>query len=177
MSKRPSFEAACKQYPHRFTMEHIPKWAQTFCIVKGKRKFYAPHFRTDREWYEHTKFVDEPGYFGRVGDNHCYTTGQTWPLGPWLDQPFDIPFRSIPIKTTARKRRPTLNDRVLELEYERQDDHWWMVTAYGWAIDPSEDSNSALHNRSFATKREALAYRRHIEPCSCLRCTSKGTLA
>jgi hypothetical protein len=74
-------------------------------------------------------------------------------------------------------RRAKLSDRVLELEYERPDRHWWMVTAYGWAFDPSEDSNDALHNKSFATKREALADRKWIAPCPCLRCTSKGKKA
>jgi hypothetical protein len=72
---------------------------------------------------------------------------------------------------------PTLNDRVLELEYERPDQHWWMVSAYGWAFEPDPDHNAASHNRSFATKREALAFRKWIEPCTCLRCTSKGTKA
>ena len=74
----------------------------------------------------------------------------------------------------ATHKRASLDARVLELEYERPDDHWWMVSAYGWAFDPDDDHNSALHNKSFATKREALAARKWIEPCKCLRCTSQG---
>lgn len=70
-----------------------------------------------------------------------------------------------------------LADRVLELEYESPDRHWWMVTAYGWAFDAHDDHASALHNSSFPTKREALAARKSLQPCKCLRCTSKGKLA
>lgn len=70
-----------------------------------------------------------------------------------------------------------LADRVLELEYEPPDEHWWMVSAYGWAFEASDDASSALHNSSFPTKREALASRKWLKPCKCLRCTSKGKLA
>lgn len=89
MKRRPSFEEACARYPHRYTMEHVPNWAHSTCVFKEGRRYYAPQFRTDREWYDNTKFEDEPGYLGRVGDHYCYTTGQTWPLGKWLDAPFN----------------------------------------------------------------------------------------
>jgi hypothetical protein len=76
---RPTFQQACSRYVHRFTMEHVPAWARQ-PVEPGK--FYAPQFRSDREWYEHTTF---PGDAGHLGDrNHCFTSGQTWPLGEWL---------------------------------------------------------------------------------------------
>jgi hypothetical protein len=84
MTKRPSFQIACAQYVHRFTMQHIPQWARKPC--EGNGKFYAPAYRTDAEWYNNTKFPGEDGHIGNR--NHCFTTGQTWPLGQWLDKPY-----------------------------------------------------------------------------------------
>jgi hypothetical protein len=84
---RPTFSQACAQYPHRFTMEHVPQWATT---ASDNGKFYAPQFRTDAEWYANTIFPGEPAhpdYPRRV--KHCYTRGETWPLGQWLDKPFN----------------------------------------------------------------------------------------
>lgn len=80
--KRPSFEQACARYPHRYTMEHVPAWARQSA---PNGKFYAPQFRSDREWYEATKFHGESDFATR---KHCYTSGQTWPLGQWLDKPY-----------------------------------------------------------------------------------------
>ena len=82
-AKRPSFEAACRTYVHRFTMEHVPSWASGQPIVG---KFYAPQFRTDKEWYDNTTFPGEAGHLG--GRRHCHTSGQTWPLGKLLDAPY-----------------------------------------------------------------------------------------
>lgn len=73
-----SFEAACAQYPYRFTMEHVPHWAQ-HPVIGDPTKFYAPQFRTDREWYENSQFFS----FGP-----CYTVNESWPLGQWLDKPY-----------------------------------------------------------------------------------------
>lgn len=49
----------------------------------------APHFRTDAEWYENTAFPGEPAHpdFPRRV-HHCYTSGETWPLGRWLAAPY-----------------------------------------------------------------------------------------
>jgi hypothetical protein len=82
MSRPISFETACKQYVHRYTMEHVPAWARTPC---DNGKFYAPQFRSDREWYENTKFAGEHELADKKS---CYTSGQTWPLGKWLDTPY-----------------------------------------------------------------------------------------
>lgn len=82
-TRRPvSFEQARAQYPHRFTMEHVPQWARK---PLSPGKFYAPQFRTDREWYENTLFKGESELASK---QFCYTSGQTWPLGQFLAAPF-----------------------------------------------------------------------------------------
>jgi hypothetical protein len=78
---RLSFDAACRQYVHRFTMEHVPQWA---LMPFRNGRYPAPQFRSDREWYEHTQFFPEPMATRR----YCHTTGHTWPLGTALDQPY-----------------------------------------------------------------------------------------
>ena len=78
-----SLEQAKSRYPHRYTMEHRPAWAAQQC---GNGKYYAPQFRTDLEWYENTTFPGE-GCLPKA-DKHCETSGQTWPLVKWLDQPY-----------------------------------------------------------------------------------------
>lgn len=79
-----TFEQATAQYVHRYTMEHVPAWART---AAPNGKYYAPQFRTDREWYEHTEFPPHRFSMGKR-DTSCYTSGQTWPLGQWLDAPY-----------------------------------------------------------------------------------------
>lgn len=84
---RPTFQDACDKYLHRFTMQHVPRWALVPSHAIGKvNRYYAPQFRSDREWYEHTKFHGEEGHYGKRDE--CVTTGQTWPLGQWLDAPY-----------------------------------------------------------------------------------------
>lgn len=80
---RPTLAQATAQYVYRYTMEHVPAWARQPTALG---KYYAPQFRTDAEWYAATKFPGEPGYIG-IGTD-CYTTGQTWPLGKWLEKPY-----------------------------------------------------------------------------------------
>lgn len=82
-SRAISFSDACARYVHRFTMEHVPAWAMQ------RRKdgtFYAPQFRSDREWYETARFPGEPGLHGNA--NHCESGKPTWPLGQSLDAPY-----------------------------------------------------------------------------------------
>lgn len=83
-TKRPTLAVACARYINRYTVDYVPAWTRTPC--EGNGKFYAPQFASDSEWYENTKFPGEPGHHG-MGDD-CYTSGQTWPLGNWLDAPF-----------------------------------------------------------------------------------------
>ena len=88
MSRAISFEEAKRRYVNRYTMEHVPTWSRTRPADHGgtETRYYAPQFRTDREWYENTRFYGESGHIGRKGE--CFTTGQTFPLGHWLDRPF-----------------------------------------------------------------------------------------
>jgi hypothetical protein len=76
---RPTFEQAKSFYPERFTMEHVPTWAKR---PLNDGRYYAPGFRTDREWYDNTKFPGEEGHMG--GKRFCFTMGHTFPLGQWL---------------------------------------------------------------------------------------------
>lgn len=77
MARPISFEQAKARYVNRYTMEHAPSWAHKLC--DGKR--YAPHYRTDREWYDNTKFYGESELAGK---GYCYSTNQSWPLGLFL---------------------------------------------------------------------------------------------
>jgi hypothetical protein len=72
------FEQAKRKFVHRFTMEHVPVWAHKRA---NNGKFYAPQFRTDWEWFINTLFSPLRRY--------CETNGQTWPLGEWLEKPFE----------------------------------------------------------------------------------------
>lgn len=88
MQRAISLALAKSRYPHRFTMEHVPAWARHRPVEHGgtETRYYAPQFRTDREWYENTRFPGEEGHLGDAED--CTTRDQTWPLGHWLDEPF-----------------------------------------------------------------------------------------
>lgn len=88
MSKRPTFADAKARYIHRYTMEHVPAWAARRVPAwdTTPTPFYAPQYRSDAEGYANTTFPGEPGHLG--GRRHCYSSGQTWPLGQWLDKPY-----------------------------------------------------------------------------------------
>jgi hypothetical protein len=82
--RRPiTLATARAQYVHRFTLEHVPAWAYKPC--EGNGRYYAPQYRTDAEWYERTSFPGENGVPRR--EDHCESTGATWPLGQWLNKP------------------------------------------------------------------------------------------
>jgi len=82
-----SFEEAKARYVHRYTMEHVPQWAkdQTL-VVDGQVRYYAPHYRSDREWYENTTFPGENDIPKRA--KYCNSHGETWPLGHSLVKPY-----------------------------------------------------------------------------------------
>lgn len=83
--KRPTFEQAKARYPHRFTMEHVPQWART---VRPDGTYYAPQYRSCREWYENTIFPGEAAHI--LGQRHggaCDSRGASWPLGQSLSAP------------------------------------------------------------------------------------------
>lgn len=63
------------------------------------------------------------------------------------------------------------------MEWEREPDGISVVTSYGFAFEPDEDSNNALHCHIYENSKEARAELKYIKPCPCLRCTSQGKLA
>lgn len=73
-------------YVHRFTAEHVPGWARGDTGFPGR--FYAPQFASDREWYDHTTFPGEEGHLALGDRDSCHTSGQTWPFGQWLPEPY-----------------------------------------------------------------------------------------
>ena len=87
MTKRKlSFEAAKACYTHRFTAEHVPAWARRRA---PNGRFCAPQYASDREWYDRTVFPGEAAHIlGRQHGGACDSRGQTWPLGKWLDAPY-----------------------------------------------------------------------------------------
>lgn len=80
---RPTISQAKSEYVHRYTMEHMPNWARK---PANNGKYYGPQFSSDVEWYANTKFPGEPGLHGN--NKHCETSGQTWPIGTWLDSAY-----------------------------------------------------------------------------------------
>lgn len=64
-------------------MEYVPDWARK---VRDDGTYYAPQYRTDEEWYAATLFPGE-GHVGKR-EKHCYSSGQTWPLGKALSAPY-----------------------------------------------------------------------------------------
>lgn len=88
MSKRPTLEEAKSKYVHRYTMEHVPQWAKKAHSHNelNKNVFYAPQYSSDKEWYDNTVFPEEGTEI--TYENSCYSTGQTFPLGQWLDTPY-----------------------------------------------------------------------------------------
>lgn len=80
---RPSYHEAQARYQNRYTMDHVPNWAK---VQAPNGLYYAPQYRTDQEWFRNTVFYGEPEHYGRRSD--CNSSGQTWPLGQWLEKPF-----------------------------------------------------------------------------------------
>lgn len=84
MTKSITFEQAMARFPHRFTCEHVPAWARQ---PAPNGRYYAPQYASDREWYEKTEFHGE----GEMADKkHCFSSGQPWPCGQWLDAPYQV---------------------------------------------------------------------------------------
>ncbi len=87
-----SFDEAKQRFPNRFTMEHVPQWANK---PRADGSFYAPQYSTDAEWYENTLFPGEGGIHPRA--IHCRSSNRSWPMGEKLS----LPFR--PINSTVTK--------------------------------------------------------------------------
>jgi len=87
-----TFEQACRRYHQRFTMEHVPSWADKPIVqADGSVKYPAPHYRSDKEWYDNTEFMGE-GTTAVV--KYCRSTNRTYPIGRWLDEPYRKRFLS-----------------------------------------------------------------------------------
>ena len=84
-SRTISFERACRDYPHRYTMDHVPQWSRH---LAPNGKHYAPQYSSDMEWYINTFFLGE---YAMATKDHCYSLNQSWPLGQWLDTPYRRP--------------------------------------------------------------------------------------
>jgi hypothetical protein len=84
MKKPLTFTEACAQYVHRFTMEYKPQWANK---PLDNGKYYAPQYRSDREWFENTLFPPHE-FSASKRDTSCYSQNQSWPLGKFLTKPF-----------------------------------------------------------------------------------------
>lgn len=80
-----SFADAKARYVHRYTMEYLPSWARK---PSPNGKYYAPQYASDREWYENTIFPGEKHIPAKA--DHCESNKQTWPLGQWLNAPYQI---------------------------------------------------------------------------------------
>lgn len=68
------------------------------------------------------------------------------------------------------------NDKRVK-DWDREPDGICVVTEYGFAFDPDPDHRSAGHIHIYSSAREARSELKLIQPCTCLRCTSKGRLA
>ena len=82
MARTVSFTEACQRFTNRYTMEHVPGWARQ---PMPNGKYYAPQFRSDREWYDNTLFKGE---HEMADAKHCWTQKWTFPLGLFLETPF-----------------------------------------------------------------------------------------
>ena len=80
-----TFEEAKRFYVNRYTMEHVPGWVDQPRSTPDGIKYYAPQYRTDREWYDNTLFPPNNPYHSK----DCHSSNQTWPLGKWLGKPFE----------------------------------------------------------------------------------------
>lgn len=80
-----TFEQAKARYVYRYTCDHKPAWADN----PIRDMYPAPQYRSDREWYENTAFPGEEGNLAADTDG-AYSTQQTWPLGRFLIEPFDV---------------------------------------------------------------------------------------
>lgn len=81
---------AQRQFPHRFTMEHVPQHAtRPVTLTRGATPvYYAPQYASDQEWYDNTIFPGEETMPRR--GRWCNSLNQTWPLGQWLDAPYQV---------------------------------------------------------------------------------------
>ena len=80
-----TIDQAKAAYVHRYTMEYVPEWAKQ---QAPNGRYYAPQYRTDAEWFANTLFPPNNPVARSKRDTSCFSTNQSWPLGHWLDAPF-----------------------------------------------------------------------------------------
>lgn len=75
-----------RAFVHRFTMEHVPRWART-PFADGR--FPSPQFKSDAEWLERTSFATRKD--GRLDTRAKFCDSDpTWPMGfETLTEPFN----------------------------------------------------------------------------------------
>ena len=79
---RLTFEQACRRYPHRYTVQHVPVWARApLTLQDGSVGYYRPQHATCREWYESTSFPGDPEHKARGGDRNSCISTPSWPMG------------------------------------------------------------------------------------------------
>lgn len=81
--RKVSFEQAKRDFPDRYTVDNVPQWARK---PAPNGRYFAPHYASDREWYESQIFPGEPGLHGNA--RQCkQVRRETLPMGKWLDAP------------------------------------------------------------------------------------------
>jgi len=84
MSERTvSFKDAKARFTNRYTMDHVPSWTKK---QRPDGTYYAPHYRSDQEWYDNTLFYGESDIV--ESKRYCHNRNETWPLGIMLDKPY-----------------------------------------------------------------------------------------
>lgn len=102
-----SFELAKEEYVNRFTMEHVPEWALR---QAPNGRYYAPQYATDSEWFANTSFPPNNPTGNNVG---CLSINHSWPLGQWLDRPFDPSNCGAPSMRAATSVTEDMSDKQI----------------------------------------------------------------
>lgn len=96
-------------FPHRFTMEHIPRWVKAMPRPDSTAWYYAPHFRSDEEWYENTRFPGEMGVALNAGECESFPT---WPHGRRLKYAYSSRTLPEPYAESAEKPEQASQSRA-----------------------------------------------------------------
>lgn len=105
-----TFEQACRRYHQRFTMEHVPSWTDKPVMqADGSVKYPAPHYASDKEWYDNTEFMGE----GTTAvTKYCRSMNRSYPLGKWLDKPYSQMKEKVVRRKRMTRTMPKLERKV-----------------------------------------------------------------
>ena len=78
-------EEVLRRFTNRFTCDHVPAWA---CKKQPDGSYPAPQFATDEEWLSNTIVRTRKDGQLDLRPSTGKTSGETWPLGKTLDQPY-----------------------------------------------------------------------------------------